>query len=155
MPIPRSVKYLWAGPTTLLGLIVAALTALTRGRCEVREGILAVSGGFARRFLGGGDIGRPLLRTFGHDIARQRSPAQRFERELERIKRGVPGIVVAVEIKRPTEQAEDILHADEMTHLLLGDAENDLLPALHVGAVRRRDLRAAQRIGGKKILHHQ
>lgn len=51
MSIPRAVRYLWAGPTTLLGLVVAALTALTRGRCEVREGILAVSGGFARGLL--------------------------------------------------------------------------------------------------------
>ncbi|HEV7504095.1 MAG TPA: hypothetical protein VGS07_04220 [Thermoanaerobaculia bacterium] len=51
MSIQKLLVYLWAGPTTLLGLIVAGLTALSKGRCEVREGILAVSGGFARRFL--------------------------------------------------------------------------------------------------------
>ena len=48
---PSPLAYLWAGPTTLLGLILAALTALSKGHCEVREGILAVWGGFARGFL--------------------------------------------------------------------------------------------------------
>ena len=49
--VPRPLIYLWAGPTTLVGLIGAALTALSHGRCEAREGILAVRGGFAKWFL--------------------------------------------------------------------------------------------------------
>jgi hypothetical protein len=32
-------------------LVVAGLTALSKSHCEVREGILATWGGFARRFL--------------------------------------------------------------------------------------------------------
>lgn len=48
---PSLLGYLWAGPTTLPGLIAAGFTALTGGRCEAREGVLAVTGGFARWFL--------------------------------------------------------------------------------------------------------
>ena len=48
---PSPLLYLWAGPTTLLGLIVAGLTALSKGHCEVREGILTTWGGFAQWFL--------------------------------------------------------------------------------------------------------
>jgi hypothetical protein len=51
MSIPKPLAYLWAGPTTLLGLIVAGLAILSNGRCEIREGILAVWGGFAQWFL--------------------------------------------------------------------------------------------------------
>lgn len=61
------MAYLWAGPTTLLGLIVAALTALTHGRCEIREGILAVSGGFARWFLSSRLV-RAKAMALGHVI---------------------------------------------------------------------------------------
>jgi hypothetical protein len=39
--------------------------------------------------------------------------------------------------------------------LLLGDAENDLLPAPHVRLLSARDMRATQRVSPERILHHQ
>jgi Domain of unknown function (DUF4157) len=67
MSPPRPLVYLWTGPTTLPGLILAAFTALTRGRCEVREGILAVRGGFAERLLSS-RLMRAKAMTLGHVI---------------------------------------------------------------------------------------
>ncbi len=76
MSTTRALIYLWAGPTTLLGLIVAALAALTRGRCEAREGILGVWGGFAKWVLSSGPV-RARAMTLGHVVV------ARSRRELE------------------------------------------------------------------------
>ncbi len=43
----RLWRYLWAGPTSLVGLVAAALTLLSRGRGELREGVIELRGGFA------------------------------------------------------------------------------------------------------------
>ncbi len=43
----RAWRYLWASPTTLVGLAAAALTLASRGRGERRGGVLEMSGGFA------------------------------------------------------------------------------------------------------------
>src|SRR5947208_3186958 len=67
MSTARALIYLWAGPTTLLGLIVAALAALTRGRCEAREGILGVWGGFAKWFLSSRPV-RAKAMALGHVV---------------------------------------------------------------------------------------
>lgn len=67
MSIPRFLTYLWAGPTTLLGLIVAGLAVLSNGRCEVREGILATWGGFAQWFLSSHLI-RAKAMALGHVV---------------------------------------------------------------------------------------
>ncbi|MFY9824789.1 MAG: hypothetical protein WAM82_25650 [Thermoanaerobaculia bacterium] len=65
--MPRPLAYLWAGPTTLLGLVVAALTVLSNGRCETREGILAAWGGFARWFLSSRPV-RAKAMALGHVV---------------------------------------------------------------------------------------
>src|SRR6185436_18055148 len=54
----------------------------------------------------------------------------------------------ALEMKRRSEGAEDVLHGDEVPHLLLGDAEDHLAPPARVGVV-------GERVGGVEILHHQ
>src|SRR5258708_34628011 len=51
MKLGRTILYLWAGPTTLVGLIAGALTLGTRGRVQVRRGALEFHGGVPRRFL--------------------------------------------------------------------------------------------------------
>ncbi len=43
----RLVLYAWAAPTTLVGLLAAALTLATGGRARIREGAIEVHGGFA------------------------------------------------------------------------------------------------------------
>jgi hypothetical protein len=47
----RHLAYLWAFPTTLLGLWVTLLTILTGGRARWHTGVLEVYGGFASFFL--------------------------------------------------------------------------------------------------------
>ena len=47
----RPVLYLWAGPTTAVGLLAGALTLATGGHMQVERGALEFHGGFARWFL--------------------------------------------------------------------------------------------------------
>ena len=44
-------RYLWAFPTTLVGLVIASIALLTGGSARVHTGVLEVHGGFAARFL--------------------------------------------------------------------------------------------------------
>lgn len=46
-----TLRYAWASPSTLLGLLAVALTLLTRGRCSLVEGVFEAHGGFATWFL--------------------------------------------------------------------------------------------------------
>lgn len=43
----RLALYAWAAPTTMIGLVAAALTLATGGRARIREGAIEVYGGFA------------------------------------------------------------------------------------------------------------
>lgn len=45
--MPRSLAYLWAFPTTSIGLVIALITLLTGGRVRIVTGVLEVHGGFA------------------------------------------------------------------------------------------------------------
>jgi hypothetical protein len=61
-------RYLWAGPTTGVGLLVALAARLTGGRVRRVGGVLECSGGAARALL----LARPLRAgaiTLGHVIA--------------------------------------------------------------------------------------
>jgi len=44
-------RYLWALPTTALGILVAVLSLFTGGRARWHSGVLEVNGGFAAFFL--------------------------------------------------------------------------------------------------------
>jgi hypothetical protein len=46
--LPRYVRYAWASPTTLVGLVAGALTLCSGGRTQCRLGALEFHGGFAR-----------------------------------------------------------------------------------------------------------
>ena len=50
-PLSVVVRYVWAMPTTLLGILVAALSLFTGGRARWHSGVLEVHGGFAAFFL--------------------------------------------------------------------------------------------------------
>jgi hypothetical protein len=63
----RSPLYLWAAPTTAVGLVAGALTLATRGRCQVRRGALEFHGGFARWMLEHTPICAAAM-TLGHVI---------------------------------------------------------------------------------------
>jgi hypothetical protein len=62
----RIAVYLWASPTTAVGLVVGAVTLLTRGRLQLRRGALEFHGGFARWVLV--RVARASAMTLGHVI---------------------------------------------------------------------------------------
>lgn len=47
----RVLAYLWAAPTTVLGLVFVPLAWLTRGRVRAVDGVLEIHGGGAAWFL--------------------------------------------------------------------------------------------------------
>lgn len=49
--MPSLLRYLWAAPTTLLGLVAAGLALLTGGRVAWHSGVLEVHGGVVRWLL--------------------------------------------------------------------------------------------------------
>ena len=50
--VTKSIRYAWASPVTVLGLVVALLTSLSPGgRLSVVDGVLEAAGGFAAFFL--------------------------------------------------------------------------------------------------------
>ncbi len=51
MKLAGALAYLWALPTTLLGLAVAGLSAATGGRLSLRAGVLESCGGWGARLL--------------------------------------------------------------------------------------------------------
>jgi hypothetical protein len=63
----RGLVYLWAGPTSLVGLTVALLTAVSGGRVASSHGVIEASGGLARRLLRSTPI-RAQAMTLGHVV---------------------------------------------------------------------------------------
>ena len=59
--------YVWAFPTTLVGLTAGALTLVTGGRVQRRRGALEFHGGFARWFLQRRVVSAAAM-TLGHVI---------------------------------------------------------------------------------------
>ncbi len=47
----RAALYLWAAPTTFVGLAAGAFTMASGGRFQTRQGVLEFHGGFARWLL--------------------------------------------------------------------------------------------------------
>ena len=87
MPSPRrALALLWALPTTLLGLLVAAVALASGGRVARRDGVLEVRGGWVRSAL----RGLPLLRgggamTLGHVVLGTSRSALADTRAHERV----------------------------------------------------------------------
>ena len=63
----RALRYLWALPTSLPGLLVGVLTLATRGRVRRHAGVLEVWGGFSRWLLESTPV-RARAMTLGHVI---------------------------------------------------------------------------------------
>lgn len=63
----QALVYLWAGPTTMVGLALGALTLLTGGRAQRRQGALEIHGG-AAAFLLRLTPARATAMTVGHVI---------------------------------------------------------------------------------------
>jgi len=86
--VRRVLIYLWAFPTTSLG-IVALLLACTRGRVQVRivEGVLEIHGGWITRFLRHGTLlaGGASAMTLGHVVLGQSARLLDQTRRHERV----------------------------------------------------------------------
>ena len=90
-PWIRPLVYLWASPTTAVGLLAAGLTCLSGGKTQVRQGALECHGGFARWFLGRRAVSASAM-TLGHvilgrttdDLDRCRAHEQVHVRQVER-----------------------------------------------------------------------
>jgi hypothetical protein len=63
----RTAAYVWAAPTTGLGLLAGVLTLATGGHVQRRQGTLEFSGGFSRWFLTRRLVGSSAM-TLGHVI---------------------------------------------------------------------------------------
>jgi hypothetical protein len=64
----KAVQYVWAFPVTFLGLIAAALTALTGGSVKLVSGVVEAGGGFAEWIMRTLFRGKASCMTIGHVI---------------------------------------------------------------------------------------
>lgn len=66
----RALKYLWAGPNTLLGLGLTGIALLTGGRARVVDGVVEAHGGWIswRLERGAWFVGSISAITFGHVV---------------------------------------------------------------------------------------
>jgi hypothetical protein len=82
----RPLVYLWAFPTTLLGLLLVGLSLVSRGRVARIAGAIEVHGGWGSRLLerlmplGGADA-----LTLGHVVVGQSAESLECHREHERV----------------------------------------------------------------------
>lgn len=83
----QPLQYLWALPTTSVGLIALILSLLSGGRARLVQGVLEVHGGFATWFLRKGVIlrGGASAMTLGHVVIGQDLNALDWSRSHERV----------------------------------------------------------------------
>ncbi len=87
----RSLVYLWAAPTSSVGLLAGVLTLATKGKVQCERGALEFHGGFARWFLERQVVNASAM-TLGHviigrdarDLAECRDHEQVHVRQVER-----------------------------------------------------------------------
>jgi hypothetical protein len=83
----RFVRYLWASPTTLLGLLFVIPTLISRGRIRNVDGVLEIRGGITAWFLRYCTFlkGGALAMTLGHVVLGVSAQALDRTRRHERV----------------------------------------------------------------------
>ena len=83
----KFLRYFWAFPNTLLGLLAAFLAVCTGGKARVVRGALEVHGGFATRLLSGWVpwIRHASAMTLGHVILGQDQACLNHSRNHEHV----------------------------------------------------------------------
>jgi hypothetical protein len=83
----RWLLYVWAFPTTCLGLFLAVLTLFTRGKCKLVDGVLEVHGGFGAFFLERIVLleGGASAMTLGHVVLARNGAILQITRQHERV----------------------------------------------------------------------
>ena len=89
-PIRRAFAYLWAAPTSAVGLPFVLLAQSTGGRAKLVDGVVECSGGAADFFLRRVTplaMGRPgaSAMTLGHVVIGRDQPALDLSRDHERV----------------------------------------------------------------------
>lgn len=79
--ILRPIMYVWAAPTTAVGLLAGALTLASGGRVQPRRGALEFHGGFSRWMLR--RVARASAMTLGHVILGRDADCLEFCRDHE------------------------------------------------------------------------
>src|SRR5262249_54527621 len=79
-PLQRLIRYTWASPTTMVGLVAGALALFSGGKVQLRQGALEFHGGFARWMA---DLGGFAAMTLGHVIIGRDSYSLDFCRDHE------------------------------------------------------------------------
>ncbi len=64
--IYRLFVYIWASPTTVVGILVGSLTMMSKGRAQIRRGAIEFYGGFSSWFLE--RVAKAAAMTLGHVI---------------------------------------------------------------------------------------
>ena len=87
MNVPRFARYLWASPTTTIGLLVVTLARLTGGRSTVVDGVLETHGGVATWLLRHAVPlrGGASAMTLGHVVIGVDADALAWSRAHERV----------------------------------------------------------------------
>jgi hypothetical protein len=68
--VTRIVRYVWAAPNTLLGLVLLPIAWLTGGHLQIHTGVLELYGGGVARVLRLAPVrGGAAAITFGHVVA--------------------------------------------------------------------------------------
>jgi hypothetical protein len=80
-------RYLWASPTTAVGLLITAIALPTGGRARVVAGVLEVHGGFATTFLRAMFVlpGGAAAVTLGHVVLGRDQRCLDITRDHERV----------------------------------------------------------------------
>ena len=89
------------------------------------------------------------------DVAGHRLEAQWLQPEGKGEIGRIPGRVAPREAERAADQAQQVLHPEEMAHLLARRGEQAVAPALDHRAMLLRHLFAAERVGGVEVLDHE
>jgi len=78
---------IWSLPTTGIGLIVVAITLLSKGKATIHTGVIEAHGGFARLLLERFTLlpGGAQAMTLGHVVIGRTAEALRLTRAHERI----------------------------------------------------------------------
>lgn len=80
-------KYLWASPATAIGLGAACVALITRGKIQIVDGVLEVSGGAVAWLLSNcvPILGGAMAMTLGHVVIGQTEAALAVTRCHERV----------------------------------------------------------------------
>src|SRR4051812_46687307 len=87
MSISQPIKYLWAAPTTAVGLVFLVPALLRFGRARIVDGVIEIHGGLATPFLTRCTMlkGGASAMTLGHIVIGQDEMALDLSRTHERV----------------------------------------------------------------------